>query len=185
MAAKKKVRKPSEFTKQLLGFIDQYEKETGDLSGNMTKVAQWLYNKNMMDPPPFDPIKAIAKRLTNAMRQDYIEDENKQPIRRRHAYPVKGPDEQLTFAWFKIEEATPEKMRLSAQGRRTQSLLDMLQLVRDVNYYNNHYNPGDAIQVDANFMPDIEELSMPSEYPDSPPEDHDDDDDTLPASPVS
>ena len=105
------------------------------------------------------------------MRRLYIEDDNGEPVRRRHAYTVKN-DGQQVFSWFKIEDATPEKMRLSAQGRRDGSLMDLLQLVRDINFYNKHYNPGDPLEVDANFTPDIAELGMPAEYPDSPPEGH-------------
>jgi hypothetical protein len=60
-------------------------------------------------------------------------------------------------------------------------------MVRDVDYYNKNYNPGDPIPVDVNFDPDIIELRMPRDYSDEPPdEDDDDDDDAGPAgSPVA
>jgi hypothetical protein len=78
---------------------------------------------------------------------------------------------QLMF-WFKMENATPEDMRLSAQARRRGTRADVFQIVRDVKYYNSHYNPGDPIQLDFNFNKDIEEQQFPTEYPDAPPADN-------------
>lgn len=176
MSIRKKRRKPSEYTKAVLALIDEYEAKTGDDSGDLHKAAQWLHDNGKFDPPKYDPVRMIAKKLATACRQDYIEDENGEPVRRRHAYTTKTGDNQKTFSWFKIEDATPEKMRLSAQGRRNGTLMDILQLVRDVDYFNKNYNPGDDIQVDANFTADIDELRMPAEYPDSPPEDTEEDD---------
>jgi hypothetical protein len=179
MSTKKKMRHPSAYTKQILALIDEYESETGDKSGDLMRVARWLRDEDRMDPPKYDPVKALAKVLANASRQDYVADENGEPVRRRHCY-VASPasnDEQKVFSWFKIEEATPEKMKLSVNYRRNGTLLDILQLVRDVNFYNKNYNPGDAIPVDANFQPDVDELSLPAEYQDEP-DSYDDDDES-------
>lgn len=176
MSVRKKIRKPSEYTKAVLALVDEYAEETGDDSGDLNKAAQWMYDNNRFDPPQYDPVKLIAKKLATACRQDYFENENGEPVRRRHAYSITGRDNQKTFSWFKIEDATPEKMRLSAHGRRNGTLMDLLQLVRDVDYFNKNYNPGDSIEVDANFTSDIAELRMPDEYPDSPPDGSDDDD---------
>lgn len=138
---RKKMRSPSESTKAKLRLIDEYAEKTGDDSGNLIKVARWVHAQGMLPPPPYDPIKLIAKSLANACRQDYVEDENREPVRRRHAYIPKADPDQKTFSWFKIEEATPEKMRLSAQGRRNGTLQDMLQLVRDINFYKQKLQP--------------------------------------------
>jgi hypothetical protein len=170
----KKCPKMSEATKDKLRLIDEYEKSTGDKSGNLMLVAHWAHKEGKFPPPAYNPVKLIAKSLATACRQDYIDTE-KGPVRRRHAYIPKGDPNQKTFSWFKIEDATPEKMKLSSQGRRNGTLLDLLQLVRDLDYYNDNYNPGDPIEVDPDFTPDIEELRMPPEYPDSPPDDSGDD----------
>jgi len=172
--SKKKCPKISELTKTKLRFVDDYAKKTGDYSGDLMKVARWVYAEKLMDAPPYDPIKAIAKSLANACRQDYIENDNKEPVRRRHAYIPKGTESQGTFSWFKIEDATPEKMKLSAQGRRNGTIQDLLQLVRDVDYFNDKHNPGDPIQIELDFTDDIAELRMPDEYPDTPPGDDED-----------
>ena len=50
-------------------------------------------------------------------------------------------------------------------------------MVRDLNYFNKNYNPGDAIEVDVDFRPDVAELSLPPEYSDEPPDQEDELDD--------
>lgn len=171
---RKKLKTPSGYTKRVLALIDKYEDETGDKSGDLVKIAKWLMSTQQMDPPEHDPVKALAKVLANACRQDYITDDNGEPVRRRHAYVVSSDERQTTFSWFKIEDATPEKMKLSVNYRRNGTLLDLLQLVRDVNHYNKRYNPGDAIVVDGNFQPDLDELSLPPDYQENLEEDGDD-----------
>jgi hypothetical protein len=173
MTTKKKMRHPSAYTKKVLALIDEYEVATDDHSGDLVKTAKWLRDNHRMDDPEYDPVKALAKVLANASRQDYIEDDNGEPVRRRHCYVVTpaSDSQQKVFSWFKIEDATPEKMKLSVNYRRNGTLLDIMQLVRDVNYYNKNYNPGDAIPVDANFQPDVDEMSHPAEYQDEPDED--------------
>ncbi len=172
---RKKCPKMSEATKEKLRLIDEYEKATGDKSGNLILVARWAHREGRIPLPTVDPIKLIAKGLANACRQDYL-DTDMGPVRHRHAYIPKGnPDQKMLFSWFKIEDATPEKMRLSAQGRRNGTLQDLLQLVRDLDYFNVKYNPGDPIMVDPDFTPDIEEMRMPPEYPEGPEGDEDSD----------
>lgn len=73
-----------------------------------------------------------------------------------------------------------KRSRPRITGRRNCTLLDFLQLFRDVDYYNTHFNPGDPVEIDPDFTPVIEELRMSDEYPESPPDDSDDADDDNP-----
>jgi hypothetical protein len=168
MSEKKRPRLLSWYTKQLLGVIDQYTAETGDKLPDLHEVAAWGYGKRIIEPPQRDVIKQLARDLARAARQDYIEDENGEPVRRRFSYKEPRGDVQLTF-WFKMEDGTPERMRRSAQGRRNGTLMDILQLDRDLRYYNKHHNPGDPIQLSFNFDPDVEEHRLPPDYPQGPP----------------
>ncbi len=172
MTVGRKRRTSGARVKQLLSLIEDYEKETGDSSGDLMLVAKWLFNEDKFRLPKYEPIKRIANSLASASRQDYFANEQGEPVRRRHACPVEGGDgaRQQTFTWFKIEDATPEKMRISASARRNGTLGDILQLVRDVDYFNRHYNPGDAIEVPTDFTADVAEARLPTEYPDAPPE---------------
>ena len=43
-----------------------------------------------------------------------------------------------------------------------------------MNFYNKNYNPGEPIPVEANFQPDVDELSLSPNYMDAPEEDGED-----------
>ena len=167
---RKKPRPQSNYNLQVLSVIDRYIEETGNKNPEYHTVAAWAHRLVLLQPPPYNPVKQIARMLARASRDDYITDENGEPVRRRLNYREERDDQQLTF-WFKMEDATPEKMRLSAQRRRNGTLMDILQLDRDISYFNKHHNPGEPLLFDANFTPDIEERHQPPEYPEGPPSD--------------
>ena len=121
-----------------------------------------------MDAQPIDVLRLMAA-LARACRQDYITDENGEPVRCRHAVKETRGDRQLTL-WPKMETMSPEQMRLSLQVRKRGGVQDFIQIERDRRYYNKHFNPGDPIALDYNANPDVEEHFLPTEYPDTPPE---------------
>ncbi len=165
----KKPRHLSTYTRQLLGIVDQYVDATGDASPDLYNAARWAHANGLLDTPTIDVIRVMARALARACRQDYIEDENGEPVRRRHAVREARGDKQLTL-WPKMEDITPEKFRVSLTSRRNGTVQDALQIERDKRYYNKHYNPGNAIEMDFNLTHDIEEHFMPTDYPDTPPD---------------
>ena len=168
---RKKPRPLSLYNRQILKYVDEYESEHGVGSAeDLNVVAEWAFQKGDWEPRRRSPAKELARDLARASRQDYIKDEQGEPVRRRHSYPVMRGEIQLTF-WMKIENATPEKMRISLQGRRNGALMDVLQADRDRRYYNKHYNPGDPIQLSWNFDLDVDERQYPADYPEEPPQD--------------
>ena len=171
-------RPESGYYKQLLALIDQYVDETGSRSAvDLRLVAAWAIQKGLWQPQREDKIKRLAKELSRASRDDYIPDEEEGGfVRQRVAYKVKSGDVQLTF-WVMMKDATPMQMRNGAQWRRNGILADCLQLDHDMRYYNKHYNPGDPIQQEFNFNPDVEEKRHPGEYQDRAPDGEGDDED--------
>lgn len=164
---RKKRRKLSTYYRQILKFIPEFEKATGQSGNDLDLVAAWAYLNKKWEPPPRNVIKQLARDLARASAQDYITDDNGEPVRWRHG--VKDEKTQKTF-WYTMDKATPEQIRMSAQSRRNGALNDILQIDRDLNHFNKNYNPGDPIQMSFNFDPDVEERHLPPEYPDSPPE---------------
>lgn len=160
----------SSYTRQVLAVIDRYIEETGDKNPDYHFVAAWADRLGLIEPPPYSIIKQIARAMARASRDDFITDDNGEPVRRRMNYMETRGESQLTF-WFKMEDATPEKMKLSSMRRRNGTLMDVLQLDRDIRYFNTHHNPGDPLLFDANFNPDIEERQQPPDYPSGPPGD--------------
>ncbi|HZZ28837.1 MAG TPA: hypothetical protein VFE46_12615 [Pirellulales bacterium] len=165
----KKPRGMSKRTRDLLAIVDDYSKSTGDLEPNLYKVAKLAIESGQMGQPKVDPVRVAARILATACRQDYVEDENGEPVRRRHAIKIEAGAEQLTL-WPKMENMTPGKFRVSLTSRRNGTVQDSLQTERDRRYFNKHYNPGDPIEIEWNLTADIEEHFMPTDYPDTPPE---------------
>lgn len=169
MKRKKKVP-GSSYARELQIIIDDYVADTGETVIDMRMVAAWAIQRKRWDQPPADKISRLAKELSAAARQETVVNDDGEPVRRRHAWTEKQGDKQLTF-WVNIEDANPHQMRACAQQRRKGILADCVQLERDVDYYNDKYNPGESIQLTFDFTEDMHEKDQPTEYPDAPPED--------------
>jgi hypothetical protein len=173
---RKKPRQLSSYVKHLWDIAQMFIKETGADPGclDTNALAFWAYKKKHLEPQQRDVIKQLAREFSRAFRQQYIVDENGEPVRRVHAYRERRGDVQNTF-WFMMEEATPQKMRLSAGARRRGALSDVMQIYRDLKYFNKNHNAGDPVGMSFNFDMDIAEKELPTEYPEeAPPEDKDD-----------
>jgi hypothetical protein len=64
---------------------------------------------------------------------------------------------------------------MAFQQRRRLVLSDCNQLKTDVDSYNENWNTGEQLLLSYDFTEDLEELSLPGEYPQS----HDGEDDDL------
>ena len=114
----------------------------------------------------------LANAMQRASRSDYIEDDNGEPVRRRHAYRVTRGEEQLAF-WVNMEDATDKQMRICFSQRRRGILNDNEQLDRDCKYFNAKYNTGKQLVIDFDYTLDMHDKTQPTEYNDTPPEDFD------------
>jgi hypothetical protein len=165
----------SAYNQQLLDVVDLYSRETGITTVDLALVAQWGKDNGHLDLPTLDINKILARSLARACRQEYIKDENGEPVRRRLAYKVKV-EKQHVFRWFKMEQATREQMQISGQLRRKGVVADVSQIVRDTNYFNKNHNPGEPIEYDWNINLDMAEKSESGDYDDTPPEEDEDED---------
>jgi hypothetical protein len=166
----KKPRKLSQLNRQYLAILDQYKQETGIAAPNPYDAVVWAEAKGLMDKPRVDVFRVMARMMVRACRQDYVIDENGEPVRRRHALKMKVGDAQKTL-WPNMEDMSPVEIRVSLTSRRKGSGQDILQIERDRRYYNKNYNPGDPIEMDYDYNKDVEEHFMPTDYPDAPPDD--------------
>jgi hypothetical protein len=88
--------------------------------------------------------------------------------------PVKTPDgEKLRPLYRELFQATPEHMKASFQLRRRGMVRDAVQLDLDYkSYLDNNVHGATLPPMDYNLNPDVEELNLPTTYPD-PDEDDD------------
>ena len=167
---KKKLRKSSPTHRRLRELMDEYAEIKNATTVNLCDVAEWALSTLRFIPPKADARKKLVQDLSAAAREDYIEDDNGEPVRRRHAYKTTTGNGQQTL-WINIEDATPQVMKLCVSLRRRGIQNDVNQLSRDVAHHNKKHNPGDPIQPSFDFTEDVEETSESTEYIDAPPED--------------
>lgn len=122
-----------------------------------------------MKPSRKSVIDQIASDIGRAMRNEYMTDPQGRTIRRKHARRVQiqtetGETKQMTL-WDDIQTATPEHMQISFQQRRQMSLADCFHHKQEVDSYNQNWNEGDPLRFSYDFTEDLEEISMPTEYP--------------------
>ncbi len=92
-----------------------------------------------------------------------------------HALRRKGEMEQIVM-WIDIQTARPQPMRVSLQQRRRGIFFDCRQHSIDANWYNKHNDFGVQLPpFDYDFNKDLEEMNLPTEYPDRAPEREEDD----------
>lgn len=182
MTAKKKTHRPvSRYTRQLLDLMDKYAKAHGVTEVDPMDAARWAIQTRQWDEPPEDKVRKLSKLFRRAAREDHFEDENGEPVRRRHPLPYRVDDEPTQkYLWLKMEDMNPGQFRISTQVRRRGMVACAVQFVRDVSYYNKHFNPGAPIDVSVNFTFDVDEFRHGTDYKDSPPPDNSDDDGPSP-----
>jgi hypothetical protein len=159
------------YERQLLQIVDKYQQETGETEPHLFDVARWGRIKGLLEVPSVDVDRINARILARVCRKDYIEDENGEPVRHRHAVKEDDGKKQRTL-WPKMEDITPAKMKVSLQSRRNGMLQDALQIERDRRYFNKHYNAGDPIDISHDLSIDVEEHFLPAEYPEEPPDEN-------------
>ena len=166
--SKKKTHRPlSHFTKQILAIMDEFAELHGVIEVDPIEAARWAIREGKWEEPREDRVRKLANIMRRAAREDFFEDENGEPVRRRHSYRVLEEPTQK-YLWLKMEEMSPGQFRVSAQVRRRGMVAGAVQYVRDVSYFNLHFNPGDPIEVSVDFTDDVAENRQSGEYMDEP-----------------
>jgi hypothetical protein len=165
----KRKRTDSYYDRQLREIIHKFIGETGKTAVDWDELIDWAEEKGHLTPKRVDPRKALKRALAKAAREDFTYDDDGEPVRWLHAYVIKNGEIQQTM-WGPMDSISPENMRVSVSLRRRGYRSGIIQCDRDIRYFNKRHNPGDPIEFDWNFNPDVEENRMPSEYPDVPPE---------------
>lgn len=157
-----KKRTKAEFMQDI---INQYLEETGEIRIDMHKVADWAILEGLWKSSPTNIRQQCARELSRAAREEYYTDPQGRRVRRKHQIR----DGQGVL-WADIELAPPEHMKVSLQQRRGYIVCDCVQLKTDLDSYNDNNKHGTEIQLCFNFTEDVDERMMPSEYPESRPE---------------
>ena len=156
---------------KLREFIRSYREQVHDGPVTMREIAAWTIEKELWLPPASSALDRLTRELGDAARVEYMTDVQGRRVRRLHARRMEvehpsGEMKQETF-WDDITTATPEHMHMAFQQRRRIILSDCHQLKTDVDSYNENWNTEEQLVLSYDFAEDLEELSMPTEYPDA------------------
>lgn len=157
---------------KLQDFIREYKQTVNDAPITMREVADWAIREGRWRPPIKSVVDQLAQELGEAAREQYMTDMQGRRVRRLHARKIEvtlstGEMKQETF-WDDITTAPPEHMQMAFQQRRRLVLSDCQQLKTDVDSYNENWNTGEQLLFSYDFEEDLEELSMPTDYPGQP-----------------
>jgi hypothetical protein len=147
-------------------WFEQYKKTHNVDEADLVDVAHWAFTTGLWKYVPVDPEQILRRELSRALRGEYIVDPQDREVRKNHPVPMLDG----RVIWVDLTKARPEQMHLSFAWRRNGVLADCKQMMLDFDSYNDN-NLFDATlpQPDCNFNPDIEELRMPTKYPEDAP----------------
>lgn len=138
--------------------IRLYKQATGETEIDMHKVAAWgVKHLAVKLPKPISAIDLLAKKLSQAAREETRRDPNtNRSYRANHAVVFTKNGVQQSF-WIDIDEASRGLMHRSLQTRRKQMLGDAYQLALDRDHWNSIHPDEEPIQISFDFTDDIEE----------------------------
>lgn len=148
--------------------IEKYIAATGDVNWTRARVAAWIIDNDLWEQRKESAIKELAKDISRVARTVTFPGDDGVPVRKYHAYQL-GHDQPML--WAPMDKISPENMKASINARRDKLVNGAVKAVVDAEYFNNHFNPGDPINVDTDLTHDVNEKRQPSLYEDRPPED--------------
>ena len=149
----------STYTEQLQKIWAAFERAGNSNPVSAHDVAEWAVREGLWQPKPSDVVRQCATDLADALRQEYITDEQGRRVRAKHAARMKRRGEQLVL-WADIRSAPRKHMELAFKQRRQQIVGDCRQLKIDVDSYNDSHSDERPIQMVFDFRRDLEELEQ-------------------------
>jgi len=170
---------------RMMYLVDQYKRAHPDEGDEVFPhlIADWAYEQGLWQRPKMDPREVLRRLVSRALRNEYIEDSQGRGVRKFHATveEIQTSDgTQKRTKWLDIHEAPADHMRLALSLRRRAALADVVQLELDFEYWNENNRFGEKLPpMDYDFNADVEELKQPVDYPDSAPEENEDEEEEI------
>jgi hypothetical protein len=140
--------------------------------------AEWAHKTGKYRVTPPDPIQLIRRQASRALRDSLEIDRQERLIRRYHHVVLEHPvTHEKIDRWVDITTAPPDQMKLAFAIRKEAAFADVHQLSTDLASYNDNNKFGATLQMSFNFDLELEERSLPPNYPTQPPDDDNDDSD--------
>lgn len=133
-----------------------FEKQNGHIPASAREASIWAVQQGLIDLPEVDPYDALADEFARALREEYATDKSGRRYRVNHAVRVTRRGVQYTM-WAILQTAPRAHMQRAFIQRREQVVGDLVQLVTDVEVYNEMNKDAEPIQLVLDFTDDVEE----------------------------
>lgn len=155
----------------MLYLVELYQREHDVDTIDLTEVAEWAIREGHYRPEPVDQTRLLKAQMAKAMKNEHIIDPQDREVRKWHAVRHTDGERQWTL-WQTITDADPGHMRISLQQRRQYLLSGCRSHKTDRASYDDNNKFGATLPpFSYNFEPDLDEMELPTEYPDEPGDD--------------
>jgi hypothetical protein len=132
------------------------------------KIADWAVENKMWVPENVPPKEVLRRKISRAMRNEYITDPQDREVRACFATveEVMTPDGPKRMAkYYPMFQAPPPVARQHFQLERRIAVENAAQLSLDLESYNDNNEFGTQLDpIDWNIGRDLEERSLPTDY---------------------
>jgi hypothetical protein len=152
---------------QLQKIVDDYTEEFEVDEIDLDEVAEWAVKTGRYQRKTITIAKQCKRELARVLRTEHFHDPQGREPRKWHPVRIKSGDEQLVL-WMEFAKAKPNHMRISLQQRRQGIYGRVRQHKTDLDSYNDNNSFKVTLPLfDYDFNKDLEEGSLPTEYPDA------------------
>jgi hypothetical protein len=143
----------------------KYDTERSHKPTSAREAVEWAVKEGLLDLPDVDPYDILAGQMSQALREEYRQDEQGRRYRINHAVKVTKGGVQYTF-WGVMGFASHEHMEKAFTQRREQIVSDNHQLKTDVDVYNDMVRgQHPPIQLMLNYTEDVAEREIMKKQP--------------------
>ncbi len=145
------------YSKRMQRLFREYEEQGNPMPADLNDVAEWALRTGKWAPAPELARRKLVEDLGRALREEYFTDEEGHRVRAKHPAVVKRGGSQYHL-WQDARTASHTHMSAAFTGRRNGVIGDLMQLKRDVDWYNRFHEDRPSVQLVLNFENDIAEL---------------------------
>lgn len=129
------------------------------------EAVEWAVKEGLLELPEVDPYDVLAGQMSQALREEYKDDDQGRRYRVNHAVRVTKAGVQYTF-WGMMGFASHDHMEKAFTQRREQIVGDNHQLKTDVDVYNDMVRgKHPAIQLVLDYREDVAEREIMKKQP--------------------